>query len=120
MPSRTLIVLALIVLAASSTSWAKKKHPGQMAADATLIAVSPTDITVQAGTDGQGNYKIDTNTKVTLDGLPSTPDALRAGMLVKVEVSPAGDTASSVTAKDAPRAVKKPKKEHTTTLWISN
>ncbi len=100
MTSRAFVVLALILLTCSPTSWGKKKHPWQPPRVATIIAVSLTDMTVQAGNDGQGVYKFDANTKVTVDGLPSKPDALRAGMLVKFRVSPDGDTALSVNAQD--------------------
>ena len=69
-------------------------------------------VTVETGDSGQEDYAVTGTTKATLDGLPVTIDQLRAGMVASFTLASDNQSVVSITAKDAPREVKKPKKGH--------
>jgi hypothetical protein len=120
MAPRTLFVCMLIVLLGSSnSSFAKKKKQEDTPppVQSTIMEISPMSLTVDLGKDTHQTYNIADKTKITLDGNPVSVDALRAGMLVTVELATDNETALSLIAQDAPRVIKKGRKLGTSN-WI--
>ena len=102
MSSRTILAFGLIALLGSSTAWAKKHH--KQPSDAmTIVEVSAVSITVDVGHDDQQTYRISDSTKTTLNGFPTTPGNLRAGMDVVFTAAADGETLVTLDAKDPPR-----------------
>jgi hypothetical protein len=95
------ILLVALVLPVSAAK--KGKGPHQDGSEARITAVGPASITVSLGKSGDEifEYKINEQTKVTLNGAPITARDLRAGMVCKVEAD-ANHVATSIAAKDAP------------------
>jgi hypothetical protein len=71
-----------------------------------IVQVDPASITVNVGESGDEHftYRINDNTKVTLNGAPIAARDLRAGMVAKVSVSADRETVTAIDAKDAPAA----------------
>jgi hypothetical protein len=97
----------LLVLAFSPDSWAapKKKKHAEPTPEHKVYAVNGASITLTIGTSGEQHqtFKITSDTKVTLDGVPIPAHDLRAGMVVRITPGADKTTAESIEAKDAPR-----------------
>jgi hypothetical protein len=85
---------------------AKKKGPPPPPAtpEYRVVEVNAVSITITVGQSGDQHlsYKITDGTKVTLNGAPAFARDLRAGMMVRIDISPDRTTALAITAKDPP------------------
>jgi len=98
----------LLTLTGVATAKARKGPPGL-----TIKEVSPASVTLTAGNEVEHTYNFTSTTKITVDGLPTTVDDLRAGMAVSnISIAPDNVTALAIDAKKAPRVTKKPPPVH--------
>jgi hypothetical protein len=100
---RTLTVALLFMMALVSPAFAKKKPAGPTAV---IVEINALSITVSIGKSGEDHetYKITKDTKITLDGAPTTTDSILAGMVAQIKASETDPTvAVSIAAKDAPK-----------------
>ena len=121
MTSRTLWAPLVFVLfiGMCGTTWAKHhKNGAATAKDQTIIEISPMSVTVDAGNDVQQTYAITGNTKATLDGSPVNVDDLKAGMVATFMLTPDNQAVVTLTAKNAPRVIKKPVVHHDA-VWVN-
>lgn len=97
------ILSVLIIALGLPVSAAKKGKGGGSEPEAKITAVGPASVTVALGKSGDENfeYKINEQTKVTLNGAPVAARDLRAGMVCTIEAD-ANHVATSIAAKDAP------------------
>jgi hypothetical protein len=109
------IILIACVGGTACAKPAKKKGGGDNLPKLTIVTVSPSEITLEASKDAQMTYEITGQTKVTLGGVPITPDDLRAGMVANVDVAPDNRTALTIAAQKSPRVTKKPPPQ---TIWV--
>ncbi len=100
----------LFVVALSPECWAapKKKAPAPVP-EHKIFQVDGASITLSIGSAGgqHETFKITSETKVTLNGVPTPAHDLKAGMVASVVSGHDKTTAQAIHAKDAPRHPKK-------------
>src|ERR1700733_12052577 len=97
-----LVILALLC----NLCFAKGKASDNLAAP-TIVEISPMSVTLDAGNEAKATYGITKDTKITLNKLPVTVDAIRAGMIANVTLASDNQNLTALDARDAPRTTKK-------------